>query len=55
MDKKVFDVLKKTKKAISLDKLFEKLEVTTEDEKVEVKEIVENLVSKHEVFETPKS
>ena len=53
MDKKVFDVLKKTKKAISLDKLFEKLEVTTEDEKVEVKEIVENLVSKHEVFETP--
>ena len=53
MDKKVFDVLKKTKKAISLDKLFEKLEVTTEDEKVEVKEILDNLVSKYEVYETP--
>ena len=53
MDKKVFDVLKKTKKAISLDKLFEKLEVTTEDEKVEIKEILDSLVSKYEVFETP--
>ena len=53
MDKKVFDVLKKTKKAISLDRLFEKLEVTTEDEKVEVKEILDNLVSKYEVYETP--
>ena len=53
MDKKVLDVLKKTKKAISLDRLFEKLEVTTEDEKVEVKEILDNLVSKYEVYETP--
>lgn len=53
MDKKVFDVLKKTKKAISLEKLFEKLEVTTDDEKVEIKEILDSLVSKYEVFETP--
>ena len=42
MDKKVFEVLKKSKKAISFDKLCEKLEVSTEDEKVEVKEILDN-------------
>ncbi len=53
MDKKVYDVLKKTKKAISLEKLCEKLEVTTESEISEVKEILDNLMSKQEVYETP--
>ena len=36
MDKKVFEVLKKTKKAISLDKICEKLEITNADERTEV-------------------
>ena len=53
MDKKVFEVLKKTKKAISLDKICEKLEITNADERTEVKEILDSLVSKNEVFETP--
>ena len=53
MDKKVLEVLKKSKKAISLDKICEKLGVTGSGEREDVERIINDYVSNYSIIKTP--
>jgi len=53
MDKKVLEVLKKTKKPISIERICEKLEITDSSEISEVKRIVDDYVGNYSVIKTP--
>ena len=53
MVEKVLYALKKSKKAISFEKLIEKLEITEKKEIEEVKRIVESLIEDYEVYCSP--
>lgn len=53
MDKKVLEVLKKTKKPISIERICEKLEITADKDIAEVRKILDDYVKGYSVIKTP--
>ena len=53
MKEQLLQLLKKAKKGLSVDTIYEKLEIEKEEEKIEILNILKELVLKYEVYLSP--
>lgn len=53
MEEKLKKIMRKAKKPISLDKIYERMEISDDSEKLELRKIVEQAVASYSIIQTP--